>query len=169
MDRVSRKSSLMIVFMAVAFTASAVDLTQPAPLSDAEWDEVQKHVGLLKKIAYFPSLLPVVMKHRDGLELTDDQKRAFRGWRKQNYQRMVDLMNEIIERRIAFSTSALDPAVGNAELIHNQKVILQLQQDLLGLRLSCRKLIMTTFSPDQWDNFAFVLEDYPEFAGLMQQ
>jgi len=48
-------------------------------------------------------------------------------------------------------------------------VILQLQQDLLGLRLSCRKLIMTTFSPDQWDNFAFVLEDYPEFAGLMQQ
>ena len=58
--------------------------------------------------------------------------------------------------------------VGNAELIHEQKVILQLQEELLSLKLSCRELIMTTFSPQQWSNLAFVLEDYPEFAGLMQ-
>jgi hypothetical protein len=82
---------------------------------------------------------------------------------------MVDLMNEIIERRIAFSTSALDPAVGDAKLIHEQTMMLRLQGELLGLRLSCRKLIMTTFSPDQWHSLAFVLEDYPEFAGLIQQ
>ena len=78
-------------------------------------------------------------------------------------------MNEIIERRIAFSRSALDPAIGDAELIHEQKMILRLQEELLSLRLSCRKLIMTTFSQSQWDNFAFILEDYPKFAGLLQQ
>jgi hypothetical protein len=168
MDRLFQSSSLIIVFMVVTFVASAADLTQPGPLTDAEWDKVQEHVGLLDKISFFPALLPVIMKHRDALELTDHQKRIFRGWRKQNYQRMVDFMNEIIERRIAFSKSALDPAIGDAELVHQQKMILQLQEELLSLRLSCRKLILTTFSPGQWDNFAFVLEDYPEFAGLLQ-
>lgn len=168
MDRLLRNSSLIVVFTTVTFFASAADLTQPGPLTDAEWNKVEEHVGLLDQISFFPSLLPVIMKHREALELTDDQKHAFRGWRKKNYQRMVGLMNEIIERRIAFSKSALDPAVRDAELVHKQKMILQLQEKLLALRLSCRKLILTTFSPDQWNNFAFVLEDYPEFAGLMQ-
>lgn len=168
MDRLFLDSSLIIVFTAVTFVASAADLTKPGPLTDAEWDKVQEHVGLLNKISFFPALLPVIMKHRDALDLTDRQRRVFRGWRKENYQRMVDSMNEIIERRIAFSKSALDPAIGDVELIHEQKMILQLQEELLGLRLSCRKLILTTFSPGQWDNFAFVLEDYPQFAGLMQ-
>ena len=109
----------------------------------------------------------MILKNQDALELTPDQKRNFRSWRKQNYQQMADLMNEIIERRIAFSTSSLDQVVGNTELIRKQKIIFQLQEDLLILRLSCRKLIRTTFTSDQWNNFAFVLEDYPEFAGLM--
>jgi len=148
--------------------ASAADLTQPSPLTDIEWDKVREHVGLLDTVSFFPSLLPVIMKNRDALELTDEQKGVFRGWRKQNYQRMVGLMNEIIELRIAFSKRALDSAVENAELIHEQKMILQLQEELLSLKLSCRELIMTTFSPRQWNNLAFVLEDYPEFAGLMR-
>jgi hypothetical protein len=168
MGRLFQNSSLIIISMVVTFGASTADLTQPSPLTDAEWSKVQEHVGLLDKISFFPALLPVIMKNREALELTDHQKRAFRGWRKQNYQRMVDSMNEIIERRIAFSKSALDPAVADAELIQEQKMILQLQEELLGLRLSCRKLILTTFSPGQWENFAFVLEDYPQFAGLIQ-
>jgi len=81
---------------------------------------------------------------------------------------MVDLMNEIIERRIAFSTSTLDQVMRNTELIHKQKMIFQLQEKLLVLRLSCRKLIMTTFTSHQRNNLAIVLEDYPEFAGLMR-
>ena len=151
----------------IVVAASAADLTQSAPLSSSEWDKVREHVGSLGKISFFPGLLPVIMKNRDALELTTDQKGAFRSWRKQNYQRMVDLMNEIIERRIAFLGSVLDQAVPDAELIRKQKTIFQLQEELLVLRLSCRDLIMTTFTSNQWSNFAFILEDYPEFAGVM--
>ena len=161
------KQSLIAILMVVNLVASGAGLTQPAPLSDVEWDKVPEHVHSLGKIWFFPALHPVIMKNQNALELTPDQKRTFRSWRKQNYQRMVDLMNEIIERRIAFSTSSLDQVVGNTELIHIQKIIFQLQEELLVLRLSCRKLILTTFTSNQWNNFAFFLEDYPEFAGFM--
>ena len=165
-NRVGASCTVAALLWCVA--TSAADLTQPSPLTDAEWDNVREHVVLLDSVSFFPSLLPVIMKNRDALELTNEQKQIFRGWRKQNYRRMVGFMNEIIELRIAFSKRTLDSAVGNAELIHEQKVILQLQEELLSLKLSCRELIMTTFSPQQWSNLAFVLEDYPEFAGLMQ-
>ena len=161
------RPSMIIFCSMITLVSSAADLTQPATLTSAEWDKVQQHVRQLGRISIFPALLPVIMKNQDALELTPDQKRTFRSWRKQNYQQMVDLMNEIIERRIAFSTSTLDQVVGNTQLIHKQKMIFQLQEKLLALRLSCRKLIMTTFTSNQWNNFAFVLEDYPEFAGLM--
>jgi hypothetical protein len=36
------------------------------------------------------------------------------------------------------------------------------------LYLSCRELIVRTFTPTQWGNLAFVLEEEPAFAGLMQ-
>ena len=169
MDEVLAKSCLVIVFMMASFLASATDLSQPNPLSDSEWDKVREHVELLDKISFVPSLLPVIMKHQDALNLSDDQRAAFRGWRKQNYKKMVDLMNEIIEQRIALSRAALDPSADSHQLISQQEAILQLQERLLRVRLSCRELMVTTFSPEQWGSLAFVLEEYPNFAGLMQQ
>lgn len=163
-----QRSSLIILLSLVTAAAPAASLTQPTPLTDADWDKVGERVGLLNRISFIPSLLPVIMKHRDTLELTEEQETALRRWRKDNYQRMVDVMNEIIERRIALAKSALDPAVGTTELAAAQVGVLRLQQELLTIRLSCRDLVMASFSPDQWDNFAFVLEDYPEFAGLMR-
>lgn len=160
--------SLIVIFALASFAATAADLKQSAPLTDVEWEKAREHVGLLDKISFVPSLLPIIMKHREALELTKLQKAAFRAWRKQNYQRMVDVMNEIIERRIALSKGALDPAVGNEDLSREQRAILQLQQQLLAIRLSCRALVIRTFTPDQWNNFAFVLEEYPDLAGLMQ-
>lgn len=168
MDKVSRAFSLILVFAAVSGIAYPEDLTQTAPLSDAQWLQVHEHVGLLDKIAYLPSLLPVIMRHREAIGLSAEQTAALRNWRRQNYQHMVDLMNEIIEHRITLSRGALDPGMTNADLLRQHRAILRLQEDLLAIRLSCRELVVSTFSPEQWSSLAFVLEDYPEFAGLME-
>lgn len=160
--------SLIAVLSVISCVAPAADLTQSAPLTTPEWDRIREHVALLDKISFVPSLLPVIMKHQDALDLSEVQKKAFRTWRKSNYQRMVELMNEIIERRILLSKGALDPALANKDLVREQQQILQLQQELLRVRLSCRKLVMSSFSVDQWEDLAFVLEEYSEFAGLMQ-
>ncbi len=143
-----QRLSVITILATTSQVASATDLAQPTPLSDAEWDTIREHVGLLDKISFMPSLLPVIMKHRDALDLTDDQKQAFRTWRKENYPRMVGAMNKIIEQRIALAKGALDPQVGQAELLYAQKEILQLQRELLMIRLSCRELVMKTFSSD---------------------
>jgi hypothetical protein len=165
-----RKYSDAIViaaFLLAASAASAEQLSQPAPLSNSQWEDIRQQVVLLDKIAYLPSLLPVVMTNRDALELSDAQVAAFRQWRKLHYREMVDLMNEIIQRRITLSKTTLDDQVSQNDMLAQQKEIFSLQEDLLRLRLSCRELIVSTFSPTQWDNLAFILEEYPRYAGLL--
>ena len=168
MDNLPKKFFLIIVITTVTFSAAASDLSQPQPLSDTEWDKVRSRVVLLDRVSYIPSLLPVIMKHREALGLSDEQKAAFRSWRKKNYQRMINIMNDVVTRRIELSKAALDPTVTSNELIRQQQEILQLQQELLVVRLSCRKLMVETFSTEQWSSFAFILEEYPNFAGLLE-
>jgi hypothetical protein len=158
-------TTLVVVFSG----ASPADYSQQAPLTGQQWNTLREQVNLLDKVAYLPSLLPVIMRHRDSLELSDAQLAAFREWRRLYYQDMVDLMNEIIQRRITLSKAALDHDVAGDQLLAEQKVIFTLQEKLLRLRLSCRELLITTFSPAQWDSFAFILEEYPEYAGLLEE
>ena len=169
LDSVFAKSCLVILVTTASFLASAADLSQPEPLSETDWDQIREHVGLLEKVSFVPSLLPVIMKHRDALQLSDEQAAAFRKWRRKNYKSMIGLMNEIIERRIALSRAALDPVVDSSQLIEMQQRILLRQDELLRVRLSCREILVGTFSREQWVNLAFILEDYPNFAGLLQQ
>ena len=122
----------------------------------------------MSAIAFIPSLLPVIMQNQDALELTSEQVAAFRDWRKNNYQRMVEDMNTIIEKRIALSKKAMEPSVSGHEIKQLQKGIFDLQHELLNLRLGCRKLLMETFTDEQWTNFRFIIEDYPNFAGLIE-
>jgi hypothetical protein len=157
--------AVLLVFFSGASTA---DYSQQAPLNDQQWNTLRGQVNLLDKVAYLPSLLPVIMRHRDSLELSDAQVSAFREWRRIHYQEMVDLMNEIIQRRITLSKASLDHNVADDQLLAEQKTIFTLQEKLMRLRLSCRELLTTTFSPSQWDNFAFILEEYPKYAGLLE-
>jgi hypothetical protein len=59
--------------------------------------------------------------------------------------------------------------VSNERLLAFQSEIQDLQRQLLKIKLSCRKLIMTTFTDEQWDNFAFVVSDNPRLASLVSQ
>ena len=148
-------------------TYADTDYAGSSPLTDSQWETVRDRVSLLDKIAYLPSLLPVIMKHRDTLELTDEQIAAFREWRKLHYQEMVDLMNDIIQRRFMLSKASLEVDLSSDEILAKQQKIFRLQERLLQVRLSCRNLIVETFSPDQWENMAFILEEYPRYAGLL--
>ena len=109
------------------------------------------------------------MLNRDTLQLTDKQVKAFREWRKKNYTHMVDIMNEIIDKMVQFRIESLSPDVTNEDLLAFQSEIQELQRQLLRIKLSCRELIMTTFTDEQWDNFAFVVSDNPKLASLMSQ
>ena len=168
MDKLPKKLFLIVVITTVSFVAAAADFSQRQPLSGTEWEKVRSRVVLLDKVSYIPSLLPVIMKHRKVLDLSDDQRAAFRSWRRKNYQRMIDIMNDILTRRIELSKAALDPTVTDEGIIGQQQAIFQRQQELLVIRLSCRKLMVETFSTEQWSSFAFILEEYPNFAGLLE-
>jgi hypothetical protein len=124
---------------------------------------------LLNKISYLPALLPIIMKNRHALELTDAQVDAFRDWRRKDYQDMVDTMNLIIQKRIGLSQRAVEPEVSAEDLIAIQDEIFTLQRRLFALRLSCRELVTSTFTEDQWSDFAFIAAEDPQMAGLFMQ
>ena len=139
------------------------------PLSADEWKEVMGKVVLLEDSGLVPTLLPTIMRNRDALELTDEQVSAFRAWRKKNYTNMVNIMNEIIEKMVQFRVESLSPDIAGDHLFAYQSEIHDLQRQLLTIKLSCREIVMTTFTDDQWDNFNFIIADIPKLASLASQ
>jgi len=139
------------------------------PLSPEDWNEVKEKVDLLEGAGLMPMLLPVILTNRDALQLTDEQVSAFRAWRKKNYTNMVNVMNQIIEKKVEFRVESLSPNITGDQMLAFQSDIQELQVQLLKIKLSCRELIMTTFTDEQWDNFAFIIADDPKLASLMPQ
>ena len=139
------------------------------PLSSDDWKEVMEKVVLLESSGLMPTLLPVIMRNQDTLELTDQQINAFRAWRKKNYTHMVNVMNEIIDKSVQFRVSALSPDISSDQLYALQSEIQELQRQLLKIKLSCRELVTTSFTDEQWENFAFVVADNPKLASLVSQ
>ena len=139
------------------------------PLTADDWKEVMDKVVLLESSGLMPTLLPVIMRNQDTLELTDEQINAFRAWRKKNYTHMVNVMNEIIEKSVQFRVAALSPDISSDQLYALQSEIQELQRQLLKIKLSCRELVTTSFTETQWENFAFVVADNPKLASLMPQ
>ena len=126
-------------------------------------------VILLEDSGLMPTLLPVIMRNRDSLALTEEQLNAFRAWRKNNYTNMVNIMNEIIEKMVQFRVESLSPDVAKDHLLSFQSEIHDLQRQLLTLKLSCREIVISTFTDEQWENFAFVVADNPKLASLVSQ
>ena len=139
------------------------------PLSADDWKAVLDKVVLLEDSGLLPTLLPEIMRNRDTIQLTNEQVNAFRTWRKENYTNMVNIMNEIIVKMVHFRVESLSPDISNEHLLAFQSEIHDLQQQLLKIKLSCRKLVITTFTDEQWENFAFVVSDNPQLASLVSQ
>ena len=160
--------SIFVVLFVVSVSAQAKH-SSDHPLSPEDWKEIMEKVVLLEDSGLLPTLLPVIMRNRDTLQLTDDQLAAFRVWRKTNYTNVINIMSEILEKKVQFRVEALSPSVSGDHLIALQAEIQELQQVLLKLKLSCRELVMTTFTEEQWENFAFVVADDPKLASLLSQ
>ena len=163
-----RYIAVFFTFLFICTTAQAKH-NSDHPLSSDDWTEVMDKVVLLESSGLMPTLLPVIMRNQDTLELTDDQINAFRAWRKKNYAHMVNVMNEIIEKSVQFRVAALSPRITSDDLYALQSEIQDLQRQLLKIKLSCRELVTTSFTETQWDNFAFVVADNPKLASLMPQ
>ena len=159
---------LFAVFFFISTTALAKH-DSDHPLTADDWKEVMDKVVLLESSGLMPTLLPVIMRNQDTLELTDEQINAFRAWRKKNYTHMVNVMNEIIEKSVQFRVAALSPEITSDHLYVIQSEIQDLQRELLKIKLSCRELVTTSFTDEQWVNFAFVVADNPQLASLMSQ
>jgi len=159
----------LLVALLLLGTSAQAKHNSDHPLSAEDWKEVMSKVDLLEPSGLMPMLMPTIMLNRDALQLTEEQVNSFRAWRKKNYTHMVNVMNAIIGKMVIFRIESLSPDVSNELLLSSQSEIQDLQRKLLKIKLSCRELIMATFTDEQWENFAFVVADNPKLASLMSQ
>lgn len=113
----------------------------------------------LSSISFHPALLPIILKNRDFIGLTDAQVEVFKAWHRENYDEMAAVMNEIIRKRAYFRKAAISSSVSTDDLRALQQEIFRLQMKVLDYRLTCRENILRTFNDDNWDAFLIVLAD----------
>ena len=159
----------IVMALCISSTAVTAKHSSDHPLSPEDWNEIMEKVVLLEGSGLLPTLLPVIMSNRDTLQLTDNQINAFRAWRKKNYTSVINIMSEILEKKVRFRIEALSANTSDGHLIELQSDIQELQRRLLKLKLSCRELVMATFTEEQWENFAFVVADNPKLASILSQ
>jgi hypothetical protein len=122
-----------------------------------DWDKAKKQMTMLSQMGYHPFLMPLIMENRDVIGLSNSQVKVFRDWRNKYRVPLIHAMNKILEERIAFQRIALNPLTREEVLYAKQDEIFKLHQKVLKYQLSCRRNILDTFTPEQWDNFRFVL------------
>jgi hypothetical protein len=158
-----------LIYTLVLFASpAAASHDSTHPLSNEEWIHVEKNLAMIDSLNYIPTLLPVIMRNQDALQLTQKQLDHFRAWRKENYVPMVNTMNDILKARIEIKKASLDASVSGEELQAMQDQAHALQKKLMSIKLSCREMLVKSFTEEQWDNFAFVVSDQPKLSAFLK-
>ena len=134
----------------LAFAGAMLDLKDP---------ELELASEKLDKINYLPLLMPVIIKNKDFIGLTQKQVDELNDWRKTNKVPLVTAKQKIVGKRIAIKQAALSPTVSSARIIQMQNEIFRLQREVLEYKLSCREQIVKTFNDENWISFFMVLAD----------
>ena len=128
-------------------------------LSDYNSPALEISIEKLDKLNYLPNLLPIIVRNRDFIGLTDDQYAELDDWRKTNKEPMLAIMKEIARKRVEIKEAALSPTISSARLMQMQNDIFRLQREVLEYKLSCRDRVMSTFTSENWISFYMVLAD----------
>jgi hypothetical protein len=127
--------------------------------------ELEQQLMLLDKISYHPSLLPLVMQNMDYLDLTPEQEARLSGWRRDHAPAMLENMRAIVKGRMEFLELSLNPESTPEDLALLQQQLFRLQEEVLRYKLWCRKNILETFTPEQWEALRFMYTEH-EMAAL---
>lgn len=122
-------------------------------------DDMASSIEQLDKISHLPTLLPVILKNKDFIGLTDEQVAELDRWRDQTTVPMLAAMKEIARKRIAIKEAAISPTVSSARLQQMQNEIFRLQREVLQYKLSCRDHILQTFDNENWASLFMLLAD----------
>ena len=139
---------ILLITSQLSFAGSTVSQGVP---------DIDSSIEKLDNINYLPSLLPVIIRHKDFIGLTEEQLGKLEGWRKQNREPMLAAMKEAARKRVEIKQAALSPTVSSARLQQMQNDIFRLQREILEYKLSCRDHVVQTFNNENWDSFFMVL------------
>ena len=130
-----------------------------AGTSSSPPDTTSSTAEKLERIHYLPNMLPLILKNRDIIGLTDEQVGNLEKWRSENMKPMLQAMKTAASKRLEIKQAALSPTVSSARLQQMQNDIFRLQREILQYKLSCRDNVVKTFNDENWDSFFMVLTE----------
>ena len=136
--------------------------------AEEDWLVAKDKINLQDELTYLPTLLPIIMKHHNTLQLTNRQVSLLHAWRQKHYLNMMVIRNEIIREQLNFKKAERDITTSRNTFYDIQNTILSLQQDLLKIKQSYRKVMIHCLTPEQWDNLVLILDDNPSIASVIQ-
>ena len=156
---------LLVSFLLIFSSAQAQEgLAEQQPLLThnidvIDWKTATQRMKKLSPLGFHPFIMPLIMLHRDALDLTPEQMATFIKWRNKNRVPLLHIMDKIIYERNLFNKLALSPHTSEALLEAKQAAIFKLHERVLKYQLSCRRHILDSFTEDQWESFKFVLSE----------
>ena len=120
----STRFLITLLFLCIAQLSHAESALAP------EEFEMESYIVKLDKVNYLPNLLPIILKNKDFIGLTNDQVAYLDDWRKNNRETMLATMKEITKKRIEMKEAALSPNVSSARLIQLQNDIFRLHREV---------------------------------------
>jgi len=151
--------SLLFILLSLGLLANtlAQESDKPTDPDVIDWELAKERVAIISPMGYHPFLMPLIMKNRDFIGMTPEQKDIFMAWRDENRTPLLATMNDIITARTEFHRIALNPRTSDEVLLAKQEEIFKLQNKVLRYQISCRRNILDNFNEEQMDNFRFVL------------
>jgi hypothetical protein len=157
-----------LIFLVCFYSQQTFSESPDSDKPDSITGVSKNQMALLSQKAFMPTLLPIILKNRQQLELTEEQKKLFFQWRDAYYKQTIDIMAQIVQKHIAFKKLALKPEGTKAELLKIQQEIFDLHRKVLEMKLECRENIVNTFTEEQWDNFNFILSEHPTIFSYIE-
>lgn len=143
----------ILVLASISYTAMADNDDDTTSI------EHHKYIDKLDRINFLPSLLPVIIKNSDVIELDDNQLQTLLEWRDKNRDGVIATMNEVAHKRLEIKQAAMSPEISSSRLIQMQNDVFRLQREILEYKLSCRDLVINTFDRNNWEGFFMVLAE----------
>ena len=146
-----------IILTLVFFFVSQPGFAGSTP--DQKQLDIDSSIEKLDKINHLPNLLPVILKNKDFIGLTEEQVGKLEEWRKENKALMLSAMEQVAQKRIEIKQAAISPTISSARIQQMQNDIFRLQREVLEYKLSCRDQVVRTFNDENWISFFMVLAD----------
>lgn len=131
-----------IALVSLSFAVSADSADKPG--------DKKQMMAMMKHVSPMPSLMPVVIKNADLLELSKEQTEALAKERKKRHAQVHTLASEIMADESKILQATLD-GKPKAEIHKMSQAVMDKRLIIIDAKAGCRDIVRKALNDEQWN------------------